>query len=706
MILKQIDLHNYRQHKDLTVDFSGNLIAVVGRNGSGKSNFLGAIQFALTGEQPGFTKDDLLTWGEESGYVKLDFEHDGKPCSITRKIEKPSATLTVGDEKVTGVAKVKETLELLGIDKDVLRQSVFVRQTEIESCLFTDPRERELAFQKLIGLGDAAKHNKFLTDFLTAVDKPRDMSEELSRHIAAREEQIETQKRLKAQSDELGERLSKVPDDTEARKKVSLLQERIQLAKAAIASMNMADLAKAAREKFQKEHENVVLTTFPTDDIQKRMDALHMELANVQSNELGNRYRLEAKNNFDKAKAVVDGIGDVSGKIHEYEKAMDKLVQVKAHRDQAQRLASEAPAGNICPLCGSTTDHNIKEEIQRSIHRDDEMIREFEEFCAERAHFITDNQKKEQAERDMQRWKARMDELGPEVKCRSAKEVNTDIFNVRNELENMRKHNEYVKGLQFEDMRLAEAVVNTKSDLDKDLAKLPNQNVTKEQLEIVVSRINDEITSIFNNLKVYSDLKTQKASFDGAIKQIDDTIATTEAAIERIKEIQKENIVREDRLKIVEDVKNWFSYRNGPRTMTQSVMGLLTDDVNRYLGQFGSSFTVVPMSSDEGMGFRYIMTDGSFVPNPPPDITQLSGGQKIALAVSFRFAVYSMFASKLGLLVLDEPTAYLDNETISRFGDMLSKIKELAQNMNLQVLISTHESQLGPVFDQTVAIGS
>lgn len=703
MILKQIDLHNYRQHKDLTVDFTGNLIAVVGRNGSGKSNFLGAIQFALTGEQPGFTKDDLLTWGEESGYVKLDFEHDGKPCSITRKIEKPAATLAVGDEKITGVAKVKETLESLGIDKDVLRQSVFVRQTEIESCLFTDPRERELAFQKLIGLGDAAKHNKFLTDFLTAVEKPKDMTDELNRNIAAREEQLETQKRLKSQSDEIGERLSKVPDDTEARKKVSLLQERIQLAKAAIASMNMVDLAKAAREKFQKEHENVVLTTFPTDDLQKKMDALHMELANVQSNELGNRYRLEAKNNFDKAKAVVDRIGDVSGKIHEYEEAMDKLVQVKAHKNQAERLASEAPAGNICPLCGSTTDHNIKEEIQRAIHRDDEMIREFEEFCSERAHFIVDNQKKEQAERDMQRWKDRMDELGPEVKCRSVKEVDIDIFNTRNELENMRKHNEYVKGLEFEDRRLAEAVVNTKAALDKDLAKLPSQNVTKEQLETVVSRMNDEINSIFNNLKVYSDLKTQKASLDGAIRQIDNTIATTEAAIERIKEIQKENVVKEDRLKIIEDVKNWFAYRNGPRVMTQAIMAMLTEETNKFLDQFGTPFNVVPM--EEGMGFRCVFNDGRTLPNPPPEASLLSGGQKIALAVAFRFAVYSMFAGKLGLLSLDEPTAYLDDETIGRFADMLGKIKELAKNMKLQVLISTHEQALSGQFDQTVEIG-
>ena len=61
MHLKRIELTNYRQHRQLDVDFSGNLIAVLGPNGCGKSNLIGAIQFALTGEQPGFTKADLTT---------------------------------------------------------------------------------------------------------------------------------------------------------------------------------------------------------------------------------------------------------------------------------------------------------------------------------------------------------------------------------------------------------------------------------------------------------------------------------------------------------------------------------------------------------------------------------------------------------------------------------------------------------------------
>ena len=137
--------------------------------------------------------------------------------------------------------------------------------------------------------------------------------------------------------------------------------------------------------------------------------------------------------------------------------------------------------------------------------------------------------------------------------------------------------------------------------------------------------------------------------------------------------------------------------------MSQSIMALLVDETNRYLENFGSEFTVIPM--EEGMGFRYVYNDGRPVSSPAPEATMLSGGQKIALAVAFRFAIYSMFANKLGLLSLDEPTAYLDDETIGRFADVLAKIRQLAANMGLQVIVSTHEAAIAPAFDQTISIG-
>lgn len=93
------------------------------------------------------------------------------------------------------------------------------------------------------------------------------------------------------------------------------------------------------------------------------------------------------------------------------------------------------------------------------------------------------------------------------------------------------------------------------------------------------------------------------------------------------------------------------------------------------------------------------------MPKTAPDATILSGGEKIQLAVAFRFAAYCMFASKLGLLSLDEPTVYLDDENVGRFGDLLQQVKQIAQGMNLQVLIATHERSVIPFCDTVIDLG-
>ena len=154
MHLERIELTNFRQHKELDVDFRGNLIAVLGPNGCGKSNLIGGIQFALTGEQPGFTKADLTTWGEKEGSVRLYFTagpNSDRFC-IIRKTN-GDVTLKVGGEVIKQARKVEDALrDRAGLDKDLIKQVVFVNQKEIDKILSADPKDRELALQRIAGI--------------------------------------------------------------------------------------------------------------------------------------------------------------------------------------------------------------------------------------------------------------------------------------------------------------------------------------------------------------------------------------------------------------------------------------------------------------------------------------------------------------------------------------------------------------------------
>lgn len=197
MHLKRIELTNFRQHRRLDVDFSGNMIAIVGRNGLGKSNLIGAIQFALTGEQPGFTKADLTTWGEKEGSVKLEFTAGSNDTDfvIVRKTN-GDVTLKFGNETVKQARKVEEALrDKAGLDKELIRQIVFVPQKGIDAILFDDPKNREVAFQRLIGIGNANKIYDSLRTEIAAYDKPQGFDEAIARSRKQLAEQSDMAKR-------------------------------------------------------------------------------------------------------------------------------------------------------------------------------------------------------------------------------------------------------------------------------------------------------------------------------------------------------------------------------------------------------------------------------------------------------------------------------------------------------------------------------
>lgn len=709
MKLKRIKLVNYRQHRDFSVDFTGNLIAVVGRNGSGKSNFLGAIQFALTGEQPGFTKDDLLTWGEEAGYVALSFEHNGRDCLVQRRIEKPAVTLSVDGEKFTGAKKVAEVMdEVLGIDRDVMRQSVFVRQTEIESCLFEDARTREMNFQKLVGLGDAAKHNKFLSDYIASLDKPQDLTADIERHTALVKSAEDTVASLSAKAAELDSRIALFPDGGIAARIADLTAKRQLVMNAVSENLNVARCADAL-ERFSREHPDVTgeLPEIQDGPLLDRIHELGSRIDGVKSAKARNIERDDLGRSVEKLNGVLAAMrpmSDIDADIEKSAGLQRRYGELSARMSEITEMAGNAPSGRQCPLCGSTVDHDIKAELMAKVEalKSDRDAVKAEISALGRPELEkADRQKAESSLENLSGQLGRMGPREPDGDANAA-DLEAEREAARSKLEDMRAEYRRAMGLVNEMRRLEGNARDARALLESAMAALPSK-VDPSLLGKVADNMQSAISDLLRKNEELSALKAEKAKLDGGIEQAGDGVRTARELLSALVAKQDEYRRLAGRIAVLQDVKDWFGYKNGPRVMSQAVMAMLTDETNKYLSKLGAEFTVVPM--EEGMGFRYVYNDGRTVSSPPPEAAMLSGGQKIALAVAFRFAVYGMFASKLGLLSLDEPTAYLDDETIARFADTLDKVRGLARNLGLMVLVSTHEKSLEPCFDQAVHVG-
>lgn len=90
MILKQIDILNFKNIESAALDFSDSVNCLLGNNGMGKSNLLEAIHFlCLTRPMSSITESSLIRHGEDSTLVKGNFDNgkgvrDEVSCGIVR----------------------------------------------------------------------------------------------------------------------------------------------------------------------------------------------------------------------------------------------------------------------------------------------------------------------------------------------------------------------------------------------------------------------------------------------------------------------------------------------------------------------------------------------------------------------------------------------------------------------------------------------
>jgi DNA repair exonuclease SbcCD ATPase subunit len=77
-------------------------------------------------------------------------------------------------------------------------------------------------------------------------------------------------------------------------------------------------------------------------------------------------------------------------------------------------------------------------------------------------------------------------------------------------------------------------------------------------------------------------------------------------------------------------------------------------------------------------------------------VKNLSSGEQVCVALSIRLAMAEiMTKSPLRVMILDEPTAHLDQEHCELFLDALQQLtSRLNQNQNFQFIISTHQEDL------------
>jgi exonuclease SbcC len=166
MKIEIVQLENIRSHVKSTVPLTRGFNCLVGGLGCGKSSVLYAVDFALFGEPLGRSFEYLLREGAESGRVIVQFAQNGRTYKLTRGLKRRGKGISQDFEELklfedeTLIASMKSDAiaeqfkAITGLDKELYREIIWVRQEHLKELLDARPRERQRRLDELFGLAD------------------------------------------------------------------------------------------------------------------------------------------------------------------------------------------------------------------------------------------------------------------------------------------------------------------------------------------------------------------------------------------------------------------------------------------------------------------------------------------------------------------------------------------------------------------------
>lgn len=697
MRLNRLLTENYRQHRDLDLNLEGNLLGIVGDNGKGKSHLLDAIQFGLCGKVPGQNKSAMLTWGESEGSVTVYFEHANKPCRITRSVSGSGASLHIADEDVVkGQKNVNARMEeFTGIDYDVSRQAVFVRQAEIDSILFTQPAERQTAWQRLCGLGEVPKIHAKLGQVLNTYPEAQDLNARLDEAKETMDSMQEEKRELKKEKEELEAGLPD-DDDVDIPDRLAKLERCQALHDQLVEHVNAVQKHTEARLALREDYVDLGAMQSYVNELAEYQEGLRMQVVTVLSN-------IETVKRVEDAKtacATAEREAKLAAEQLEVgNPQLESLLQMEAAcRAKVTTLTKLCSiAGETCPTCQQPVGSEIKEaaakevifadvelgelETTRKVAQQSKQVSETNLYRA-RGVLANNDQFRKAHCQPLVTYVAQQKELQA-----AAEQANAAYEKAKADLSAVTSANK--QKVQLDTLRESalKSAEEAKQGIKAILAETGVESVTA--LPVV-------ITGLRGVYESRRKIELRLAAVTGRLEQLQTSINSLFGTLDVLtKEMNDQKDYRKT-MDTLQRVRDWFHYANGPKKVINSLLEEKCARTNDFLEKFGAPFAVEP--DWEEVSFRYYYHDGRGVPEDLAPVKELSGGERVVLAVAFRFASYCMFAEQIGLLTLDEPTVYLDQNNIENFCTLLEKVRDVADKMDLQILISTHEVKLTPFF--------
>jgi exonuclease SbcC len=662
MRIEIVQLENIRSHQLSTVPFARGFNCLVGGVGCGKSSILYAVDFALFGDPIGRSFEYLLREDADTGKVIVQFMQNGKSYKISRGLKRRGKSIGQDFEELklfeedTLIASMKgdaveEQLKAItGLDKELFREIVWVKQEQLKELINVQPRIRQNRLDELFDLSDyntawsnIAGYQKEYEGEKKAYEKDSDIvgMEKLNAEYNTVAEDFSL---VQLEIDDFSKKLALAKKTLEA---ADLKLKRLEEAKTLIEELkrketrtcanrtNLEEALVSLTDKIEMKKTSVAnfdqrLTTLENQAESCRTELKHAGISPDQSVEALRQYLAT----FDNQISTLKGEQEAAS---------------RGMREN-QKRSSQLTAENRCPLCLQSLSEEYKNSLmqrileensshQAEIGRVQHEIEELQELKNKTSTAITnlqtfflnaDNLKNRKAD-ESKTLADLLQELSEKQRLRL--EIQSQLENVRgeisrfdtSELEAAKAHREQA----FKQYYLLESALQTKENHKSDLAK--------------------------------------------RLDEIRDRIDSAQQKIERVEKIVK-------LVEIINGIRD--AYRNIQPKLRREFVKVLRNFVQQVLDDLvGGEGPLLNVVIDETYT-PYVKSEGGV----EREVSNLSGGERTLLAFAYRLGLGQLIMQSktghgLSLLLLDEPTESLGREdgSIDRLAEAISRFKAIEQ---------------------------
>lgn len=665
--ISRVKLHNICQYDDADVPIEGGLTAVCGRNGMGKTSFLRALAYGLTGLVDGSwgTQQNLQKDGTaDPGWVEVHIT--GSDNLVIRRFSTsstkfPDRVLRTVNGVVSEVAVRRKEVDrymntVFGIPVALMFQIMWGRQGRLDDLLTSPPA---LVNTFLASVFDTKRLDKIREKLKLQIDTIANVPSD----------SVELLERYKKERDQL-------PDLDQLRKSLDeekVLLDNIKKELSHATSIKSTGMSKSELENLKQKHAEFIryseewLGANPVTETPLKpaipLEDIIDSIASTTDQINGIKASIMAKEN---------DIKQLTYEVQAYSASLDDL-----RTKHVEILDKMSTHDTVCRLCkGHIVDHDSYDMERWMLLTGYPTRASYEAAFTSSEHDLFDAIKQRKAA--IESSKELIVQL--EQSSKPQEELLGNLSLLKEQYE------EYITWENTNDMRKMheDRIRTAKETLLKLQDVFPLDDDIEDRIRELTSRAESQTRTVDECSKRLFKTEADLAYYDRSIQDYEKA-----AQVYRINSEAKHALVT---------IRDILSQGRAQARYMRSKIQQLNTRISAYMEQTGMPFSLYLNENTHVFEYK---TSGGFV-HPA---SHLSGAQKSISSVVLQMAMLSVIGPQMNLFLVDEPSEALDDENKIVMADLFQRLNNLLPSMDGVMLIVTRDTLIIESCENVINVG-